>query len=537
MRNITPSSLAFHLLSLERIEANEKAKQFSINSFGLIAVVQGSLLSEDRNQKLTMTAGEVVVFNPTTEVFVHGENCTYYFISYQVFQPNAKEMSNPFFHFNSKEHSPAKVKIPIRSLTRGLEQMYRHAWSTDVLQQCTNHMYFQEWMTLILTEQLKQTNQEHNSVQAVEQIIAYIHAFYYEELTVEQLAIKAGTSRRQFTHVFQKLTNRSVTQYVTNIRIEEAKKLLVQNETLASIAKVVGYQDEYYFSRRFKQVVGKSPRQYAKLKKDGVKAVKLPVIPQRIVADQYMGQLLCLGIAPIGARTDMLNKDYIAPLQSTSTLLHQTIDLGKDFFISPSRIVQLQPDLIITQNEANYKTFGSIAPTVVIPYPHTSPLTKLRLIGEAVGKLKQAEQWIARYEYRVERIRSQMISRLGTSLSVTNLLLLTNKLYVLGPYAGYGSYSLYQALQLQSPAKQHKELTELSLSAEIPISNLPEYVGDHIFLSAYGDTSILTENEAWKELSTVQKGNVTFCNPYRFAFEDPYSLDEQLTTIKRALLI
>jgi len=537
MQNIIPSSIAFHLLSLERIETNEKVKQFPMKNFGLIAVVQGSLVSEYQNQKLTITAGEVVVFTPTTQVVIHGESCTYYFINYQLFQMNEKGMSDPFFHSTSKEYMPTKVKIPIRSLTRGLEQMYRHAWSTDVLQQCTNHLYFQEWMMLILTEQMKQTNQEHNSIQAVEQIIAYIHAFYHEELTVEQLAIKAGMSRRQFTHVFQKLTNHSVTQYVTNIRIEEAKKLLVKNETLASIAKAVGYQDEYYFSRRFKQVVGKSPRQYTKHKKGSVKAIKLPVIPQRIVADQYMGHLLCLGITPIGARTGMLKQDFIAPLESTSLHLHQTVDLGNDFSTSPSRIMQLQPDLIITQNEAHYKTLESIAPTIVIPYRHTPPLTKLRLIGEVVGKVQQAEQWIEKYEYRIERIRSQIINRLGTSLSVTNLLFLANKLYVLGPYAGYGSYSLYQALQFQLPAKQHKELNELSLSIEIPISNLPEYIGDYIFLSAYGDTSILTENEAWKGLNTVQKGNVSFCNPYRFAFEDPYSLDEQLMTIKRALQI
>ena len=173
---------------------------------------------------MAMTAGEVVVLTPTSNIVIRGENCTYYFISFQIIKSNEmEEVSNPIFHSNSKEHSSCKVNIPIRSLTRSLEQLYRHAWSTDVLQQCTNHLYFQEWMMFILTEQNKQTNQEHNSVQAVEQIIAYIHAFYHEELTVEQLAIKAGMSKRQFTHVFQKLTNHSVTQYVTDIRIEEAK--------------------------------------------------------------------------------------------------------------------------------------------------------------------------------------------------------------------------------------------------------------------------------------------------------------------------
>ena len=95
-----------------------------------------------------------------------------------------------------------------------------------------------------------------------------------------------------------------------------------------------------------------------------------------------MGQLLCLGVAPIGVRTSMLEKDYIVPLQPASTYLHQTVDLGNDFSMSPSQIMQLQPDLIITQNDNNYKVLESIAPTVVIPYRHTTPLTKLRLIGK-----------------------------------------------------------------------------------------------------------------------------------------------------------
>lgn len=79
------------------------------------------------------------------------------------------------------------------------------------------------------------------------------------DLTVKQLAHMAQLSTWRFTPIFQELTGKKPLHYVTDLRINRAKELLLRrNEPLRSIAQEVGYTDEYYFSRRFRQITGMS---------------------------------------------------------------------------------------------------------------------------------------------------------------------------------------------------------------------------------------------------------------------------------------
>lgn len=76
------------------------------------------------------------------------------------------------------------------------------------------------------------------------------------------------------------------------------------------IAHQVGYQDEQYFYRRFKQVTGISPGEYARLHHTSLYVTDwrgnrciVPVNSKRIIYDDAstLGDLLALGISPIGA--------------------------------------------------------------------------------------------------------------------------------------------------------------------------------------------------------------------------------------------
>ena len=59
-------------------------------------------------------------------------------------------------------------------------------------------------------------------------------------------------------------------EYVTEKRIEKAKKLLRQTDKPSSeIAKEVGYRDAHYFSFVFRKLVGRNPREYRAEKKPG----------------------------------------------------------------------------------------------------------------------------------------------------------------------------------------------------------------------------------------------------------------------------
>lgn len=63
--------------------------------------------------------------------------------------------------------------------------------------------------------------------------------------------------------VFKKETGFSIIEYFNKLKIEEAKKLIVERaDSLTEIALKLGFEDYNYFSRLFKKHTGYSPKQY-----------------------------------------------------------------------------------------------------------------------------------------------------------------------------------------------------------------------------------------------------------------------------------
>ncbi|WP_248929733.1 AraC family transcriptional regulator [Paenibacillus hamazuiensis] len=100
---------------------------------------------------------------------------------------------------------------------------------------------------------------------AIELTQDYMIGHFQEPLTLEGLAAMAGLSVSHYSRLFKKYIGYSPIDYLTHLRVDRAKELLVMSDyRLKSIATSVGYNDEFYFSRIFKKVTGMSPRDYAK---------------------------------------------------------------------------------------------------------------------------------------------------------------------------------------------------------------------------------------------------------------------------------
>ncbi|MFC4601382.1 AraC family transcriptional regulator [Cohnella hongkongensis] len=99
---------------------------------------------------------------------------------------------------------------------------------------------------------------------AIQRTLDYMKNHYPLYITREKLADMAGVSADYYSKAFKKRLNKSPIEYLTDIRIAQAKRLLAQSgESLRSIAQRVGFSDEFYFSRKFKAEIGCSPRTYA----------------------------------------------------------------------------------------------------------------------------------------------------------------------------------------------------------------------------------------------------------------------------------
>jgi AraC-like DNA-binding protein len=102
--------------------------------------------------------------------------------------------------------------------------------------------------------------------QAVERVIVTMHNNLGEQLTVDDMARAAMFSKFHFTRIFQRVTGVSPGRFLSALRIQQAKRLLVSTSlNVADISIRVGYNSVGTFSSRFTRSVGMSPTTYRRL--------------------------------------------------------------------------------------------------------------------------------------------------------------------------------------------------------------------------------------------------------------------------------
>jgi AraC-like DNA-binding protein len=120
----------------------------------------------------------------------------------------------------------------------------------------------------------------HGRREAMARVIRHIREHLAERLTLDSAAAAACLSPNYLAHLIKKETGRTFVDLVTERRIEQSKELLMQTSLRVSdIARQVGFTDEAYFSRRFRQVCGASPVAFRATARQ---AVEPPVLSKRI---------------------------------------------------------------------------------------------------------------------------------------------------------------------------------------------------------------------------------------------------------------
>jgi AraC-like DNA-binding protein/ligand-binding sensor protein len=103
----------------------------------------------------------------------------------------------------------------------------------------------------------------------------YIGQHKMEPLSLATVAQASGASVSYFCKVFRKTTGLKFTDYVSRVRLEDAKaELLNPNRHISEIAYDVGFQSLHQFNRVFKCIFGQSPTQFRAHLSSGKRAVK-----------------------------------------------------------------------------------------------------------------------------------------------------------------------------------------------------------------------------------------------------------------------
>lgn len=342
------------------------------------------------------------------------------------------------------------------------------------------------------------TSSDRPSGMNLQQIREYMENHYHEPLSIAQLAHMANLSPKYFVYAFKKTFGQSAMDYLTDLRINRAKRYLLESEyRMREIAHKVGYSDEFYFSRKFKKEVGISPSEFVKKRKIRVAACSPSVI----------GQLLALKIIPVSAP---LNSKW-TPYYYYAYRPQIEVCLEYDGLREADwrQWVRSRPDAIVGDvhlSEHVRRKLEDTAPALFLPGPPLNWREQLHQIALFLGREEQCKAWIQSYEQKVQFARKQLAPVLDPDSFVV-LRLCGEVLYI---YCNQGIHDLlYRDLKL-TPAYPAEALYNTELTIEqldrldpdrILVAVCPEPVSRAYWLS-------LQHNEAWCKLKAVNRGHV-----------------------------
>lgn len=139
-------------------------------------------------------------------------------------------------------------------------QLLDNAYSLDIL-----HKSFSAGMQELFDLYLE--DREENLCKPVRKAQQYLALHFHDELiSLESVSEVVNLNSSYFSSLFKKSCNKGFFEYLLDLRIAEAKRLLANSESsIGEIAQKVGYRDPKHFSRVFKKACQIKPNDYRKL--------------------------------------------------------------------------------------------------------------------------------------------------------------------------------------------------------------------------------------------------------------------------------
>lgn len=263
--------------------------------------------------------------------------------------------------------------------------------------------------------------------------------------------------------------------------------------------------------------------------------VEIPEDPERVIALQFAGDLLALGIEPIGIDSTLKNNS-----KQLEEELADAEDVGDP---SVEKVLEMEPDLIVapTYLEENViSQLEQIAPTITVPWAEMDAKEEVAHFGELLDREEEAEEWIASYEKQGEEAKEQISDIIESGETVGMYELSAKEIYV-HTSPGRGTYNLYETLELPAPDLVQEEVIDTGEQfAALSLEALPEYAADHMFVTVYEEGGVeeaeeLMDSSIWKNLPAYENDQIYMVDHKEFWFNDGVSMEKQLDILVNEL--
>jgi two-component system, response regulator YesN len=156
------------------------------------------------------------------------------------------------FQEELRAHLNHYLKMPFQILHSGL------SYDFNTVPQVVKRMREASASQAFEAEPLKGSGEK-----AIDVALHFIREHYNEDLSLEKMASVVFLNPAYFSQLFKQKTGQGYKEYVTSLRLEQAKLLLLNPKLkLAEIAERVGYQDMRHFTQMFRKKFQLTPTEY-----------------------------------------------------------------------------------------------------------------------------------------------------------------------------------------------------------------------------------------------------------------------------------
>jgi AraC-like DNA-binding protein len=358
----------------------------------------------------------------------------------------------------------------------------------------------------------------------------YMQNHYREEIRVNKLAELAQLHPSYYSQVFKRSMDKTPVSYLTHLRMNKAKELLLMTDKpVSDIAADVGYEDEFYFSRRFKETSGYSPSIFTKQQDLNIISLSSP----------YTDHLFTLGLRPCAAQMHrflpLVTKELTLPKHATDP-----------WEVSRQAFSDMKPDLIVCKDNVLAKAkahINDIAPIIPIPWASKDVYEHMLDIAELVDRKQEARNWMDNHERQSERLRKKLRKARGES-TVAICVARKNDLRM------YGTRNIghvfYRSLQLKLPEKMVAAQAAHPIGTgfnwlSIQPDEMKDYEADYLFLVCETEAdrervnSYIGTNPYWMNHPAVRSKRVFYLAWEKWIVYAPYGIDRQLEEIELLL--
>lgn len=425
---------------------------------------------------------------------------------------------------SSFEYRPTSV-TPLSPLLTMLDNLKEYKETRNGLEKFRRGILLQEVLYTYLAR--VSSGQPANSREAVEQTILYMKEHYHRKLNVNDLSAMAEVGPRQYSHIFKQMTGASPIDYLYRLRIEQAKKLLkASDRNMLTIANQVGFRDEFYFSRRFKQQVGVPPTLYLKNQQP------------RVIGLLYTSHLLALGLTPVGAPDyHLLQNEYVYPyLSSMKSFQWDPCDMDE--------IRQMEPDIILGYEHmtpGEYEQFSRIAEVVRVTWQSQDVYQQLGSVSSVIDKHQQGRDWLENHEEKVMQTKERLRALIGDRETCAAFVIDKDGFRVAGD-RNMG-HVLYHALNWKPHPLVQRIIAGYNgsnvFSDALAFDEICDYDADRIFVmvndrdpGAEAAFRKLLHTQAWQSLKAVRSGSAHIVSFERWWMYSPLAVEGQLKDIE-----